>query len=203
MVTHRKGKVRIENATGNRLLSVSVGHKYSDNYKNESTWEGPIANGSQTKPENDFFVDYNTGLGTTGQDWWQVSYVTDKGEMYRTAPNNSRGVIDFVEAGYQEFLELGMPLALGVGATVAIFDPEPISKALVAAATASSKVTSTLINKALNSESTAGFKKHTLKEKDDDPNLPTIIKINGDNVVSFISQSGTSHTDAKLVKLKK
>lgn len=68
MPTHRKANVRIENKTGQRLLSISVAHKYSDNYKGTHNWEGPININAITSPDNDMVVDYNTGILTTGRD---------------------------------------------------------------------------------------------------------------------------------------
>lgn len=191
MVTHRKAKVRIENRTGQQLNSVSVGHKYSDDYKNEHTWEGPINTGSKTNES--MLVDYHTGVLTTGRDWWVVSWVTADGDVYLTNPTNFRGLIDF---GEKVVSTVSGPLAeLGtlLVAPLLVADPSKIS----AVATASVAVTAGLISTLCNSESTKGFKQHILRSEDAEEFTTIVIE---NDKVRFESKSGNSETGVTVTK---
>jgi len=187
MSIHRKANVRIENRTGQRVLSVSVAHKYSDNYKNTHDWHGPINNESQTNPDMDMVVNYNTGWTTTGRDWWVVSWVTEDGKTYITDPSNFSDIIDFLgKTGWR----ISAPLA---SLTTALsLAPEPIISKSAAAAVA---VTSLVVGGLCNTESTSGFKQHILREGDS----PTIIILKS-NEVEFHSKSGESFTVATVIK---
>ena len=93
--TLRRAPIYIENRTGGELEYVALVHKYSDVYKDKETFAN-IANGVRS---NDYLIArYNTGFGTTGKDWWQVSW-KKKGDnrVYYTNPNNFRGIFDAVE----------------------------------------------------------------------------------------------------------
>ena len=68
-MAHQTASIEIVNNTGRTLLSVSVAHKYSDNYKNDHTWT-VIRDGAATSTTQ---VDFNTGFLTTGKDWWVVT----------------------------------------------------------------------------------------------------------------------------------
>ena len=179
MATHRKASVEIVNETGKTLLSVSVSHKYSDNYKNEHTWKN-IKNGETTSTEK---VDFNTGFLTTGRDWWVVTWVNDRGDTYVSDPHNFRNILDFLEKIGDR---MAQPLAT-LAAVIAVGDPEPSSKAVAAAIA----VTSFVAISFLNSEGTDGFKQHILREEDCDNPIKIIIK---EHEIEFKSKSGNSTT---------
>lgn len=186
MPTHRKAKVAIENQTGQRLLSVSVGHKYSNDFKNTYDWEGPIEIGKTTNA--DMVVDYNTGFLTTGRDWWVVSWVTEDGKTHVTNPKNLRGIIDFLEG-------IGSKIAAPLAslATALSLAPEPVISKATGAAVA---VTSVVVGGFCNSESTNGFKQHILRSEDQDAPVKIILK--RDKTV-FHSKSGQSETGTTVI----
>ncbi|MGR9114673.1 MAG: hypothetical protein ACU85E_02825 [Gammaproteobacteria bacterium] len=186
MPTHRKAKVLIENQTGQRILSVSVGHKYSNDYKNTFDWEGPIEIGKTTNAG--MVVDYHTGALTTGRDWWVVSWVTEDGKTYVTNPKNLRGIIDFLEGIGSK---ISAPLASL--ATALSLAPEPVISKVTGAAVA---VTSVVVGGFCNAESTNGFKQHILRKNDQD--APTKIILKQDTVV-FHSKSGESITGTTVI----
>jgi len=179
MATHQKVSIEIVNNWGNTLLSVSVAHKYSDDYKNDHLWEN-IKNGETTSTTK---VDFNTGWLTTGRDWWVVTWVDNKGDTYITDPKNFRDIVDFLEKIGDD---IAVPMAV-ITAWVATGDPEPTSKAVAAAVA----VTSAVAKQFLNTEGTVGYKQHILREED--KNRPTRIIIKK-NEVEFNSNSGTSTT---------
>ena len=185
MVTQRKGPVQIVNNTGRTLLSVSIAHKYSDNYKNEHTWE--LIKNQETSSTTT--VDYNTGFGTTGRDWWLVTWVDNKGNTYMTDPKNFQDVLNFFEKITNSIAE---PLVT-LGTAVATGSPEPSTKTLAAAAAVVGGLTTSL----LNTEGTAGFKQHILRAEDE--GRPTKIIIKEDNKVEFNSKSGISKTGSRKV----
>lgn len=95
-MTKRHAKARIINRTGHDIMTASIVHKYSDNYKNITRPPmGKIPNG-ETSSEY-LKVEYNTGFGTTGRDWWLVTWQYDDEKVYYTDPNNFRGIFDFME----------------------------------------------------------------------------------------------------------
>ena len=179
MATPQKASIEIVNNTGSTLLSASVSHKYSDNYKNEHTWEN-IKNGETTSTTK---VDFNTGLLTTGRDWWVVTWVNDKGDTYVTDPKNFRGIIDFLEKMGDK---LATPLAT-LAATFATKTSDARAKAVAAAVAVTSAVAAAF----LNTEATDGFKQHILREEDKDRPTRIVIK---KNEVEFNSKSGISTT---------
>jgi hypothetical protein len=179
MATHQTASIEIVNHTGSDLLSVSVAHKYSDDYKNEHTWEN-IKSGATTSTKK---VEFNTGLLTTGRDWWVVTWVDDKGHTYVTDPKNFRNIVDFLE---KIGSEIAGPMA-AIAAWVATGSPEPTTKVIAAAVA----ITSAVAKQFLNTEGTDGYKQHILREED--KNRPTRIVIKG-NEVNFDSTSGSSTT---------
>ena len=155
MATRREGRVCIYNGTGQRLLRVSVGHKYSDNYKNDHDWDGPIENGATTKETMD--VQYNTGALTTGVDWWVVTWVTEDGITHITDPKNMRGFADALE-------RVAVKVAAPTGTlAIALRAASKINPAFATALVAASLTTAMLTN----SETTVGFKQHMLRKADE------------------------------------
>jgi hypothetical protein len=188
MVTKRTAQVAIVNKTGKKLLSVTVAHKYSDNYKNDKTWE--LIQPNETTSET-MKVEYNTGFGTTGRDWWFVTWADEEGNVYSTSPQNFREIFDLFDKALTSAAE---PLKT-LGLLVAVGSPEPTSKTIAAAAAATSALALTL----LNSESTTGFKQHILRSEDSERRNNIVIS---NEEVSFESSSGVSKTGFKKTGTK-
>lgn len=172
--TTRTTNVYVQNLTGLEIESVSVVHKYSNVFKERNTW-GKLHNGQRTREP--MKIRYNTGIGTTGQDWWYVAwkFKGDKRVQY-TSPNNFRNIIDAVERGVGKAM-LGFSKMTG--------DPVILDKMAKAS-------TSAATNALFNNESTNGFKKHFLKKKDQERGLMITITLNS---VKFDSASGHSSTE--------
>lgn len=201
-VTKRTAQVNVQNNSGRDIEIITVSHKYSDNYKNSETWLN-LPNGAKTKAP--LVVEYNTGFGTTGRDWWRISWKF-KGDpgLYVTNPNNFRREIDALEsigpgvlvaagtalgslAGGATGGAAGTYLAPGVGTTYGAAAGKAVGgKAGAAAAKA-------MADALMNGESTVGFKQHILRSDDESGNTPTIIEIKADGV-TFRSPSGNSDT---------
>ncbi|PFH54930.1 hypothetical protein XA68_11672 [Ophiocordyceps unilateralis] len=183
-VVHRKANVTIMNNTDKPLVSVSVIHKYSSVYKETHEW-GLISPGEVSSDH--MVVQYNTGLGTIGQDWWLLSWY-DEGltHFHVTNPNNFRGVFDFLEDQAPAAM-----ITAGITVAAAIATPAGFAATLGAsmAAVVLAKTTSEAI---FNSESTVGFKKHYLEDVDEDE--PVILIVNPDNEVRINSKSDESRT---------
>lgn len=166
-------EVVISNKTGREIEYVTLSHKYSSNYKNPNTWCA-VANDTVTRDK--LIVEYNTGFLTTGVDWWLVCWKF-KGDntIYRTDACPFRPLIDDVEKVTMSLIPF------------------------VAGAATDSKAGKTAVEAAalglLNSESTAGYKKHTLRYEDSmaAKAKPTVIEI-GKDLVKFQSPSGQSVT---------
>src|SRR5438128_57812 len=84
--------IQVENKTGHEIEFVTVAHKYGNDYKQTKTWSN-LGNGRTTRQAMQ--VDYNTGFGTTGADWWVVTWKY-KGDdtLYVTDPAGLRKVVD-------------------------------------------------------------------------------------------------------------
>ncbi|KAJ6442474.1 hypothetical protein O9K51_03649 [Purpureocillium lavendulum] len=91
----RTARVAVRNNTPRTLLNVTVLHKYSDLYKDRLHWDkippGVLSSGQ--------LVSYNTGVLTTGADWWLITwYNRDRDRFNFSNPNNFRRFLDFFEA---------------------------------------------------------------------------------------------------------
>ncbi|KAF2676705.1 hypothetical protein K458DRAFT_410183 [Lentithecium fluviatile CBS 122367] len=187
LAEYNKAQVKIQNNTPDTLSGVGVAHKYSDNYKNDYTWEESIVPGA-TSTET-MTVEYNTGWLTTGRDWWMVTYHRNvpsaerSGElkMWYTAPKNLRNVIDILEQMAPKLIKAAIDKLKKPG------DPRKM-----AAGVAAGVVSKVMCKLMFNDESTDGFKQHILREADED--RVTTIVINADNTVTFKSKSGNSNT---------
>lgn len=184
MTVHQQADIEVVNQTGRTLLSVSLSHKYNDNYKNQHTWEN-IGNGETTATS---LVDFNTGLFTTSRDWWVVSWVDDLGDTYVTDPHNFRDILDFIESMGNNIIE-----PINMLAVTMVNDSSGSGLNTVAAATV---VTKTISKSFLNSEGTVCFKQHILRKEDCE--RPTKIIIRGE-LVEFNSLSGISKTGFRRV----
>ncbi|MDC9622658.1 hypothetical protein PSI22_13690 [Xenorhabdus sp. XENO-7] len=177
----RIANVAICNETEQKILSIEVLHKYSDVYNNRFDNDGEgIDNRACTMKI--MKAEYHTGDFTTGRDWWMVTWTTEDGLTHLTSPHNYRGTIDTYEKIGGQLL----PIVSGLALQTAITSPEPTTKAIAAAI-----ATTTLIaNSFINSESTAGYKQHILREEDASNNKIILTR----NEVKFVSNSGESST---------
>jgi hypothetical protein len=126
--------VQIVNNTGEQISEVTVLHKYSDVYKDNCIWDRLEA--GQTSDGKT--VNFNTGFGTTGVDWWLVTWLSQDGRtFYYTDPENFRNLIDVLEDIASRY----------IGQAGGILG-------------------SAIANQVLNNESTSGFKQHILREGD-------------------------------------
>jgi hypothetical protein len=168
----RKGWVRVNNLTGRNITDIRVVHRYSDVYEDVFTHTLPILAPGESTGAN-FTVRFRTGLLSTGQDWWSISYVVlpDAEEIgnctdvrvvrCRSNPLNLRGFVDVVErvAWASCCLLTFNEHALLKGEGGLIFGPT----------------------------STAGFKKHTLREGD--ATAVTTIELHEDGRIHFRTPS--------------
>lgn len=181
--TKRTATVSVQNSTPHNLMSVSLIHKYSDNYKHARQW--PIIRPHQASSDN-LRVEYNTGFGTTGKDWWMLSwYSQDMKTQYYTNPNNFRGLFDALDKVAPSVIQA----AVKVVGTVIAGDSGPNGERAVETVAAVARDTTSRL---FNTETTKGFKQHILRSEDS--NAVTRIIINNDGTVSFFSRSGTSKT---------
>ena len=149
-VEERKADVQVVNKTGRDIEFVTVAHKYSDNYKESKTW-GNMANGVASKDTLE--VQYHTGFGTTGQDWWLITW-RYKGDptVYMTAPKNFREIVDAVEKlAITALPAAGKFVGSLIGGEAGGEIGGPAAKEMGSAL--------------LNSESTVGFKSHILRKR--------------------------------------
>jgi hypothetical protein len=195
--TERTGKVKVLNKSGSGVMSVAVVHKYSDNYTNNKTWMGPIANGQST--DADFDVQYRTGIFTTGKDWWFVTYIKDDAEtMVVSSPQNFREIIDTLEPVLMIGTQAAIAILAGVAGvavttvTAGAAAPVAIGAAAAAVGAIAGMMTST-------SGGTAGFKQHILRSEDS----MNTIELSADGQIRFLSPSGDSTSSVKIVKLPK
>lgn len=188
MATKRTAFATVENNTDEPLFAVSLVHKYSDVYKNSQEW-GIIRSAQSGSPPAE--VEYNTGLLTTGVNWWLVSwYSADMKTRYFSSPNNFRKQIDWAEGIAPD------TISAAAGAIAGILTVEAGPAAVVAAATAAGTVAKATTSAIFNSESTAGFKQHILREVDQGRTVKIII--NQDRTIEIASTAllleGNSHT---------
>ena len=100
--TIRSAVVSVRIAMERHLKSMTITHKYSNNYQDVYSWQ-IIDPGIRTP--FDMRVNNNTGAITTGKDWWIViwTYEKDASSMYLfyTYPNNFQSFIDGVELSWK------------------------------------------------------------------------------------------------------
>ncbi|KJZ79964.1 hypothetical protein HIM_00678 [Hirsutella minnesotensis 3608] len=183
--TDRKAKVSVRNNSKQPILDVSVIHKYSDVFKNNQTW--PSIQPGEIAKDLTLEVQYRTGFGAIGGDWWAITWVgADQKTSFASKPLNFRNIIDFIEADSPRALSTAASVAAGIAATG--LGPVGMVGAAVTTAIATHRVTSYLFN----TESTVGFKRHDLTTVDE--NQLTEIVINDDGTIQFKSKSGESAT---------
>lgn len=173
MPTTRSANAVVINNTGRTIRAVSIVHKYSDVFKSRHDY-AELAPGASTPRAS---VRYNTGFGTTGRDWWVITwYSDDYTRRYCSNPENFRETIDI--------LEEVAPSVLSYAAGKAAKDPS-VTKAAETVAEETSKLL-------FNTESTAGFKQHILRTSDQNGDVS--ITLNDDESIVIRSPSGTSET---------
>ena len=217
LTTKHHAYVSIVNKSNRPISYVAVGHKYSDDFRNSFSFKGPIAPGAETiLDKNVDKVTYNTGIATTGRDWWVVTWCYEDGELesYVTDPQNFRGIIDwlefpthwvawtidFVTGGFLEELpawlaKIGLESKWLAEVCESVTKAKKLKKVFIIIACA------TIVANATNTTKTLGFKQHILREEDS--NKTTKIEIDYHNNVTFISKSGKSQTGSKRIKVPK
>lgn len=182
----RKSKIYVKNNTGKTIYNVTILHKYSNNYKDKKTHKS-----LKPKQTSSYFnARYNTGFGTTGKDWWIVSWVeivNNKQIRHRiTNPKNGRAFIDGFEKGFKSSFNIGSSLMNKYAGDIYGL------KGQIAAA-AGDVINKKLIKKTMNNSSTKGFKQHILRSED--KKMTIVLYSNGK--VLFKSKSGNSTTYTK------
>jgi hypothetical protein len=215
--TKHQAYVSIVNKTGRPILYAAISHKYSDVFKDALPFTGPIAPGETTTVDKNFHkVSYHTGITTTGRDWWIVTWCYEDGdhEAYHTAPQNFRGVLDwlewgthwgawligFVTGGFLEKLPV-WAAKLGIEAKWLGRISEGVSEATKVKKVAAAIACAWLVEKGTNTEETLGYKQHILRAED--AGKTTHIEIDSNNNATFKSHSGKSQTISKRIEVPK
>lgn len=189
--TKRTAKVKVINHSSQTIRSVSVVHKYSDNYKDRHIFD-ELEDGAEAEGGT---VSYNTGIFTTGKDWWVVTWYDGTYERrYYSDPNNFRNVIDLLEKVAPAALKVAASLAAKYAA---VKSGNPQHAKLFSKA--AKKVAGLAADLLFNSESTDGFKQHILRSDDEGEFVSIYIYNNG--AISIKSPSGTSDTVYKSEKV--
>ena len=172
----RTAFVRVVNDSTEPICAVVVVHKYSDvSVDDPGTWDR-IDPGCESA---NMQVNYNTGLATTGKDWWKVQWMSADGTaLYSSAPENFRDLGDLAEK-----VTPAIATAIGGAATVESGGwGGPVAEIIATSLT--------------NDASTSGFKQHILRTKDD----LTTIHIDND-AIRWVSPSGTSSTGVTIARV--
>lgn len=183
---HRAAAASIVNHTTEVIASVSLIHKFSDNYLDHYIWSGVLKPGEAVSPAGK--VRYHTGVGSTGLDWWRVTWVNADKQMVATAPQNFQEIFNWVEGFLKDnasWAELKLLQSLPESGEAAPF---------VAAAAGAIKAADAMI---LNKETTVGFKEYMLEAGDDGATVT--LTIGADGQVAFQSPSGSESTPWKVV----
>ena len=185
-LTKRIANVSIQNMTSGPIVA-GFSHKYSNVYQDSgSALINPIAVKKLGTAK------YHTGFGTTGKDWWIVSFVDNKGCTYISSPRNGRKFMDGLEKGTKyaglELIQVGVTTAV-----TGLLTPDPVSAiAGVALGGIIGGLGSAMFG-LTNTESTAGFKQHILRSED--ANITVMVT---ETTATFMSPSGVSTTGMEL-----
>ena len=181
MTTQNTASAVIANTSSRTFVSIGLSHKYSDVYSSKASWE-TLAPGQTSSPALE--VQYNTGFGTTGEDWWFLLAVDSQGNVWNTDPDNARWLWDKVDWGISNFgdaiadmLDASGPETLGAG------DVAGVLLQVLTAAT--------------NDSSTEGYKEFLLR--DEDAGGTVTITLTDDNI-HFAAPSGTADTPLVLAQ---
>ena len=185
-------KVRVTNHASGTIAAVTVGHKYSNVFKNTGTFLNITDGQTATSPE--MIAEFNTGWATTGKDWWIVTWIIQRTENGQTFleecainPSNFRGVIDFSEGGAKLLVDTLKSIAASVAVATVVSGALPAALPSAAAA-----ATAHVVGMSMNNEETDGYKQHILREEDVANGLEILIANN--EKLYFKSQSGQSET---------
>lgn len=214
-LTVRTAKIEVKNETDKVVSYLSVVHKYSNEHQSIFDYGG-IPNGGSTtafikktcyteelseisQDREECKLRYHTGFGTTGRDWWLVtwSYFNDD-KVYYTKPNNFRKGFDVLDTYGTATLGIVGTVVTGVVGVACTAATAGVCAGPAAAATAGAvtafgaAAVTAFAAGSLNSGSTDGFKQHILE--DEDEGKITTITIKRDGTVTFKSPSGTSKT---------
>ncbi|MBB4098373.1 hypothetical protein [Sphingomonas kyeonggiensis] len=181
MTTENTASAVITNNSSKTFVSIGLSHKYSDVYSSKAGWEN-LAPGQTTSPA--LAVEYNTGFGTTGEDWWFLLAVDSQGNVWNTDPSNARWLWDKVDWGIANFGEV---IAEGLDAT----GPETLGAGDVAG------VLMEVLTAATNDTSVEGYKEFLLRDEDAG-NTVTITLT--DTNIHFSAPSGTADTPLALAQ---
>lgn len=177
--THRQAFAGVWNDMPDPILSVSLMHKYSDVYKNNQ--EYAVIQPGRLSPDS-LTVDYNTGIETTGKDWWMVSwYTSDLKTFCYTDPNNFRGLFDAFDH-----------VAPGLITAVVAVAAAVITEGDIDSAQKAGQLAWATTNELFNTEATKGFKQHILTGADSKNWVDIHLKTGGN--VEIRSRSGVSTT---------
>lgn len=181
MTTANTASAVITNNSSRTFVSIGQSHKYSDVYSSQASWEN-LAPGQTTSPA--LSVEYNTGFGTTGEDWWFLLAVDSEGNVWNTDPSNARWLWDKTDWGIAHFgdiiataLEVAGPETLGAG---------DIAGGLVDVLTA-----------ATNDTSVEGYKEFLLRDEDAGGTVTITLT---DDTIQFSAPSGTADTPLALAQ---
>lgn len=164
----------VANNQSDPISNVIVLHKYSDVFRDGISLKQPLQSKATSKEKGE--VSFRTGCFTTGKDWWQLYWTDSKGRDYVTDPQNLRWFVDLVE-------RLTIESVKALEAATKSFD--------IGGTAVPVRLVSIIANASLNSETTAGYKQHILRDEDvGDANRIEI----GSKQVAFISPSGRSTT---------
>ena len=226
--TQRKTYVKVSNQSSSTITAVTVSHKYSDEFKNNMMFIGPVQKGyvlgaSNLERGHSNHVDYFTGSGTTGKDWWLVEWSTNNGYLCKTNPNNFRNVFDSFDGALVDITNASNKMAsiFDVKGTVITnaqnqylemvgIDPNSVAADLIKTQMPGGSWLPSPVGNAivalnisqktwLNNTTTAGYKQHILRSEDEGKGG---IKIQiYDNEVRFVSPSGVSTTNVSCKKI--
>jgi len=183
-LTKRLARVKILYNTPYSISGVGLNHMYSDVYKESKTWESIPP---YQKSSDHLIVNYHTGFGTSGRDWWAISGHNDLDPIGPTSMSlwysNPENFWNFIDA-----LESVAPIAIGAALKVA----KLVQPQLAPIATVANIVSKALCSAMLNNAKTDGYKQHILTEADE--NNKVLIQINNDGTINIKSPSGQSDT---------
>lgn len=189
--TKRTAYVTVVNHTPYSISGVGLLHKYSNVYADKRVWEKIYPYKESTPCQ----VSYNTGIFTTGKDWWRVFGHSDRDPVQRNSmtqwysdPDNFRSFFDW--------LDRAAPALIGAALKTAGF----VNPQLKPVAAVAKIVADAICGALLNDGRTAGYKQHILRKKDQ--GVVTKVYLQNDGHITFSSASGVSKTDLAIADVK-
>jgi hypothetical protein len=189
--TKRTAYVTVVNHTPYTLNGVGLLHKYSNVYADKCVWE-KIPPGKESSRCQ---VSYNTGILTTGKDWWRIFGHSDRDPILHNSlkewysdPDNFRGFFDW--------LDRAAPGIIGAALEVAGF----VNPQLKPVSAVARVVADAICGALLNDGKTAGYKQHILRKQDQ--GVVTRVYVQNDGHITLASPSGNSKTDISTAVVK-